>query len=98
MINKTVMSFINKVNEDPALHAKVTGQSHLEVLLKTASENGFNFTADEWMSTVQAIYSGELSDDDLANIAGGAVFPSKPNPLGILPGGNATAIPPFGLQ
>ncbi|HLY26154.1 MAG TPA: Nif11-like leader peptide family RiPP precursor [Aggregatilineales bacterium] len=105
MISKSVLAFIEKVNQDPSLHAKVAGEPRLDIMVKVAGENGFNFTPDEWIGTVQALYAPELSEEDLAVISGGGTSPFQlpTNPLGLqasqlgnlLPGSNASGVPPF---
>jgi predicted ribosomally synthesized peptide with nif11-like leader len=92
MLSKAVIAFIEKVNSDASLHGKVAGEPQMDVVVGIARENGFQFTGEEWVNTVKALYSGELSDEDLANIAGGSCDQGQlPINLGnLLPGANAS--------
>lgn len=77
MSAQAVLSFIMKVNQDKALANKVNSlpTSEVEGLLKVAHSEGFDFTADEFVNTVLEINrrGGELNEDDLEQVAGGAV-------------------------
>jgi predicted ribosomally synthesized peptide with nif11-like leader len=77
MSKQAVMSFILKVNEDKTLFEKVNSlpSSRVESLIDVAHEAGYDFTADEFVNTVleQSKKSGELKEEDLEQVAGGAV-------------------------
>jgi predicted ribosomally synthesized peptide with nif11-like leader len=73
MAYQTALAFINKVNGDPALHERVKSIGDMDTLLKTAAEAGFTFTAEEWQQAVTHASSGELSESDLDQVAGGSL-------------------------
>jgi predicted ribosomally synthesized peptide with nif11-like leader len=76
MSRQAALSFILKANEDKVLFEKVNAlpSSRVETLLDVAREAGFEFTADEFVATVleQVSRSGELKQEDLEQVAGGA--------------------------
>jgi predicted ribosomally synthesized peptide with nif11-like leader len=77
MSKQAVLSFILEVNKDPSLYEKVNTlpSSRVEALLEVARDAGFEFSADEFVTTVleQSRTSGELKEDELEQVAGGAV-------------------------
>jgi predicted ribosomally synthesized peptide with nif11-like leader len=77
MSKQAVLSFILKVNEDKSLYEKVNSlpSSRVEALMDVAHDAGFDFTADEFVNTVleQSRRTGELQEEDLEQVAGGAV-------------------------
>jgi predicted ribosomally synthesized peptide with nif11-like leader len=76
MSRQAVMNFIIKANEDKALYEKVNTlpSSRVELLIDIARDAGFDFTADEFVSTVleHSRNAGQLEEDDLEQVAGGA--------------------------
>jgi predicted ribosomally synthesized peptide with nif11-like leader len=76
MSKQAVLSFILEVNKDKALYEKVNSlpSSRVDALLTVAREAGFDFTADEFVTTVleQSRQSSELKEDELEQVAGGA--------------------------
>ena len=70
-------AFLAKAKEDKELQAKLNAlpkddfNAAMEKGLAIAKEAGFDFTADEWKQALKDVY-GELSEEDLKNVAGGA--------------------------
>jgi predicted ribosomally synthesized peptide with nif11-like leader len=76
MSKQAVLNFIVEVNKDKSLYEKVNSlpSSRVEALITVAREAGFDFTADEFVTTVleQSRNAGELKEDELEQVAGGA--------------------------
>jgi predicted ribosomally synthesized peptide with nif11-like leader len=74
MSKQAVMKFIVTANQDKTLYEKVNSlpSNRVEALMDIAREAGFEFTADEFVDTV--LHAGELKEDDLEQIAGGAIY------------------------
>jgi len=86
MSKDAVIEFLKKVDGDLGLQEKLDGALDdegraVELFLATAAEQGFQFTADEFLEAVQAEgigeKDGELSDEDLEAVAGGMGFRSR---------------------
>jgi len=82
MSKDAVIEFLKKVDGDLGLQEKLDGALDdegraVELFLATAAEQGFQFTADEFLEAVQAEgigeKDGELSDEDLEAVAGGGM-------------------------
>ena len=87
MSDGAVMEFLKKVDGDPDLREKLERAlddegNAVASFLATAEEEGFQFTADEFLEVVQSRTVGderaELSDDDLEAVAGGLTFGAPP--------------------
>jgi predicted ribosomally synthesized peptide with nif11-like leader len=74
MAHQTVLAFMNKLNADADLRSRVKSINNVDTLLKIAAESGFVFTAEEWQQTIASTQSGELSEGDLDQVAGGAAY------------------------
>jgi len=70
MLNQTVLAFLNKAENDATLKNRLSGIGP-EAISQVAAETGFNFTADEWASTIKGILAGEINEGDLGQVAGG---------------------------
>ena len=90
MLNQTVLSFINKAENDPVLKNRLPGMG-ADVISEIAAEVNFHFKPEDWVSTVSALYSGELADTDLSKVSGGALV--QQNPLGVTPSRLEKVIP-----
>lgn len=83
MSKQTVIDFLKKVDGEPDVQEKLDralddeGRA-VELFLATAAEQGFQFTADEFLEAMKAEgideKSAELSDEDLEAVAGGLSF------------------------
>ena len=86
-MSKDIKEFVEMIKNDTAVQEKIkkavegyTGDKTDEavweaVLAPIASEAGFDVTLNDYMAYVDEIKaSGELSDDEMAQIAGGAGF------------------------
>src|SRR5258708_2898610 len=71
----TAIHFIHKVGGDPALQQQIVAvEGNMAGLLGIAAKAGFNFTGEDWNSAVIELADsmmGELSDEELNNVAGG---------------------------
>src|SRR5688572_1261962 len=74
MAHQTALAFMNKLNTDAELQNRVKSINNVDTLLKIAADAGFVFTAEEWQQTVASTQSGELSEGDLDQVAGGAIY------------------------
>ncbi|HLY27023.1 MAG TPA: Nif11-like leader peptide family RiPP precursor [Aggregatilineales bacterium] len=72
MLNTAVVGFIKVSLTDQTLQAKQKNLD-LEGVVAFADKLGYRFTADEFRKTVSTLASNELSDDELEQVAGGAV-------------------------
>ena len=63
-------SFIERMKTDEVFAKKVTACKDAETRMAFAKDSGFDFTAAE----IREKTTGELSDDDLENVAGGTLF------------------------
>lgn len=86
MSKEAVLSFIEAVNANSALKARVDAlPGDVPALTGAAEAAGFRFTEQEWglaIAELAAQASGELSDGDLAKVVGGLGLSS---PTGLLP-------------
>jgi len=77
MSQQTVANFIEKLNSDAALQAKIdqVDRNNPEAFLGAAKAAGFDFTASEWNLVVGTNYehisAEKLSEADLESVAGG---------------------------
>jgi predicted ribosomally synthesized peptide with nif11-like leader len=87
MSQEHVIGFLARIEKDAALQKQLRGldlqdEAHLPQLLKIAAETGYPITADDWKiagkqraEALRARYWGlgeaELSEEDLATVAGG---------------------------
>jgi predicted ribosomally synthesized peptide with nif11-like leader len=89
MSKQAVLNFIVEVNKDKSLYEKVNSlpSSRVEALITVAREAGFDFTADEFVTTVleQSRSAGELKEDELEHVAGGAFDAFSPTQGSFLP-------------
>jgi predicted ribosomally synthesized peptide with nif11-like leader len=69
-MNKNVVAFLQKSNQDTTLGRSLIGIS-LDELVALAEKNGFPFTGEDWMNALTELHSEELSDSQLGNVAGG---------------------------
>jgi predicted ribosomally synthesized peptide with nif11-like leader len=84
MSKQAAVDFVTKTAEDPALKEKVRskGASYSDERLANAvavgNAAGFEFTADEFRAVMSAAkdaeQEGELTEDDLAGVVGGAAW------------------------
>src|SRR5260221_10443647 len=71
MSAQNILEFVNKVNSDTSLQARIAAlTAEVNALVKLAAETGFVFTVDEWKRAV-GVSSEGLSEDDLKQVAGG---------------------------
>ena len=82
MINPTVMTFVQKTNEDPTLRVQVASLD-IPGLLALAATQGYHFSQDEFISTLKSIAFEEISDEDLDHVAGGMQDVHKPTNPGL---------------
>ena len=82
MLNSAVVGFIKVSLSDQKLQAKQKSLD-LDGLVSFAGELGYQFTTDEFRTTITSLASSELSDDDLEQVAGGmgdgSVIPNPTN-------------------
>ncbi len=86
MSKQAVIDFLKKIDGDPDVQEKLDRalddeKRAVELFLETAAEQGFQFTADEFLGAVEeegiGEKDGELSDEDLEAVAGGLSFRSS---------------------
>jgi len=77
------LEFLQKVNEDSVLKAAVKAavdkaankEEEIQAVTQIAQNAGFNVSADGLKAAVESrLQAGELSDDELENVAGGAAL------------------------
>ena len=74
MSKQTALSFISKVNVDPAMQKQIKEIEDVEGLLRFAETAGYSFTGSEWNETVADLAQsacGELADEKLSQVTGG---------------------------
>ena len=77
-MNENIKAFLQKLSEDEALAAKFSALKDPEEAYAIASEAVGGFTKEEFVSAMEEVVkasmgsSGELSDEDLKKVAGGA--------------------------
>jgi predicted ribosomally synthesized peptide with nif11-like leader len=84
MSKQNAVAFIKKVNEDESVYLEVKKlqPADYDGLLKVAATAGFPFSLDEWKEVLgKAKPSGELSDQQLDNVAGGTLYTSTFSPV-----------------
>lgn len=69
MSQKDFSQFLHAVQKDPALQEQLQRAAHAEAVVALAKEAGFEIATAE---LTQA--QGELSDEELEGVAGGAAF------------------------
>ena len=64
---------LQEILSSNALASKVESSEDIPAVLQLLADNGLNLTADELGQMLESITksNGELSEDDLANVAGG---------------------------
>src|SRR5262245_29640949 len=88
MSTEAVKKFWQKAQHDKALQAKLAAieakhrQATVADIVKLAAEAGFTFTAAEYDAAVKETLvkehaAGELTEEQLANLAGGRMIPSN---------------------
>ena len=70
MSKESLQKFAQKFEENSEWGNQFTELSTEELVAKANGE-GFDFTVEEWDSATQESADGELSEDDLENVAGG---------------------------
>ena len=70
-MNEKVIQFLKKVEQDEALAAKFQGVTNPDEAYALAASVQDGFTKEEFISAMEQINNGELSQDDLAAMAGG---------------------------
>ena len=70
-MNEKIKLFLQKVEKDEALAAKFQGITNPDEAYALAASLQDGFTKEEFISAMEQLNSGELSDDDLAAMAGG---------------------------
>lgn len=70
-MNEKVIQFLKKVEQDEALAAKFQGITNPDDAYALAASVQDGFTQEEFISAMEQINNGELSQDDLAAMAGG---------------------------
>lgn len=71
MSRTIVLAFVQKLDNDAGLHQKAIAlQGDVDGLVRLAAQAGYTFTAQDWQEAQRE--PGELSEDDLNNVAGGA--------------------------
>jgi len=70
-MNEKIKLFLQKVEKDEALAAKFQGITNPDEAYALAASVQDGFTKEEFISAMEQINNGELSQDDLAAMAGG---------------------------
>ena len=70
-MNEKIKLFLQKVEKDEALAAKFQGVTNPDEAYALAASVQDGFTKEEFISAMEQINNGELSQDDLAAMAGG---------------------------
>ncbi|HLY25031.1 MAG TPA: Nif11-like leader peptide family RiPP precursor [Aggregatilineales bacterium] len=82
MSKQIALSFINKVNGDPALLQQVKAlNGNMTALISMADKAGFGFSARDWtdvMADLERASTGELGEHDLEKVAGGNSYSESP--------------------
>ncbi len=75
---ESAMDFLKAVEANPEMQSKVlpafdyeNGQWKTDEVIQIAGESGYNFSADDLSKASNALYKGELSDDQLELVSGG---------------------------
>jgi predicted ribosomally synthesized peptide with nif11-like leader len=75
MSTQAAKQFLDSAVGDPALENRVATapdrQAFVAAVVEAGREKGFTFTSDEVISVLNEQGAGELSDEQLANVAGG---------------------------
>jgi predicted ribosomally synthesized peptide with nif11-like leader len=97
MLNQSVLTFLKKVESDSTLKNRLSGAG-ANAISKIGAEFGYSFTPDEWAATISAILEGEVSENELNNVAGGVGDPQAQMVIGagnlklILPNAKGTLV------
>src|SRR5260221_3695558 len=82
MSKQVVFSFISKVNGDVDWQQQVKGvDGNLGGLIGVAGKAGYSFTAEDWNGAIAELAagaSGELSETELDQVAGGGIGLMQP--------------------
>ena len=71
-MNENIVLFLKQVEQDEALIAKLNAIKDPDEAYALAASVQDGFTKEEFISAMEQLNSGELSDDDLAAMAGGS--------------------------
>src|SRR5437762_696868 len=74
MSEQNVLAFVSKSNSDKGLALKVKAlpTGNLTGLIALAQSEGFAFTAEEWQAVSATAFGGELDENALDQVTGGA--------------------------
>ncbi len=73
MSEEQLTALLAKLNEDAELREKLKGAADLDAAVAIAKEIGFDVSKEDWLKH-QASQPDELSDEELAGVAGGKVY------------------------
>ena len=74
-MTEKMITFLKEASKDKAFLEKLQNAETAEALIALAAEKGFQLTAED-LDQLKTV-GGELSDDELADVAGGANVGSK---------------------
>jgi predicted ribosomally synthesized peptide with nif11-like leader len=74
MSEEQLSALLAKLKEDAGLLEKLKSSSDLDTAQAIAKEAGFDVSEADWLQYQQGMGEGELSDEELENVAGGKLF------------------------
>ena len=71
-MTENIKKLLEKISQDEALQEKAKQMDSKEKLIAFARELGFELTEDDFKEETEQVKSGEIDDDELEAVAGGA--------------------------
>jgi predicted ribosomally synthesized peptide with nif11-like leader len=76
MIEEQLSALLAKLKDDAGLQEKFKGATDLDAAMEIAKQAGYEVDKEDWLNA-KSQQSAEVSDEELAGVAGGSSFTGK---------------------
>ena len=94
-MNESIVLFLQKVEKDEALAAKLSAIRSPDEAYALAASVQEGFTKEEFVTAMEGIRNGDLSDADLARMSGGVIDVPISVSVSNLPATSVTMVPTY---
>ena len=94
-MNESIVLFLQKVEKDEALAAKLSAIRSPDEAYALAASVQEGFTKEEFVAAMDGIRNGDLSDADLARMSGGVIDVPISVSVSNLPATSVTMVPTY---
>ena len=77
MSEEQLSALLAKLKDDAGLLEKLKGAADIDTAQSIAKEAGFDVSEADWLRYQQGMGEGDLSDEELENVAGGKYHPKS---------------------